>query len=238
MSSMICLDLDGTLEDSRRDMISAVHRVREALGLPRRTDEAVLPWVNKGMEPLYRACFDDGLQGNESRLEDIRRRYEADYLENVVRETKLYPGISDAVKHLSKIGPLVVVTNKPEQISHRLLDVLGIGKYFADIIGGDTCPVTKPDPLVLKEAALRCGFISDKGRAVMIGDSAADIKMGRAFGAATIWCAWGYVDRPGEQPDCIAPSPEVLPALVQTLLTLPPNPMRPRGNVSTPSSPF
>lgn len=233
MSNMLCLDLDGTLEDSRRDMISAVHRVREALGLPRRPDEAVLPWVNKGMEQLYRACFDDGLQSDEkAQMEEIRRRYEADYLENVASETKLYPGIADAVKRLSLISPLVVVTNKPEQISRRLLDLLGIGKFFADIIGGDTCGVTKPDPLVLKEAALRCGFIQERGRAVMIGDSAADIKMGRDFGAATIWCAWGYVDRPGEQPDCIAPSPEVLPALVQTVLTLPPNPMRFRGSAS------
>ncbi|WDT80842.1 MAG: hypothetical protein MPW14_03405 [Candidatus Manganitrophus sp.] len=62
---MICLDLDGTLEDSRRDMISVVHRLREALGLPRRTDDAILPWVNKGMEQLYRACFDDYLQADE-----------------------------------------------------------------------------------------------------------------------------------------------------------------------------
>ena len=234
MSCMICLDLDGTLEDSRRDMISAVHRVREGLGLPRRTDEAVLPWVNKGMEQLYRACFDDYLQADEgARMEEVRRRYEADYLENVVCETKLYPGISDAVKRLSLIGPLVVVTNKPERISRRLLDLLGIGKFFADVIGGDTCSATKPDPRVLKEAALCCGFLSDKGRAVMIGDSAADIKMGRAFGAATVWCAWGYVDQPGEQPDCIAPSPEVLPALVQTLLTLPPNPIRSSGFATT-----
>lgn len=229
MSNMICLDLDGTLEDSRRDMISVVHRLRGALGLPRRTDDAILPWVNKGMEPLYRACFDDYLQEDEARLEEVRRRYEADYLENAVCETKLYPGVAEAVNRLSKIAPLVVVTNKPERISRRLLDLLGIGKFFADVIGGDTCAVTKPDPLVLKEAALCCGFIPEKGRAVMIGDTAADIKMGRAYGAATIWCAWGYVHQPGEQPDCIAPSPEVLPALVQTLFTLPPNPTRPRG---------
>jgi phosphoglycolate phosphatase-like HAD superfamily hydrolase len=56
---LICFDLDGTLEDSRRDMVAAVHRVREALGLTPRSNEAVLPWVNKGMETLYRACFND-----------------------------------------------------------------------------------------------------------------------------------------------------------------------------------
>ncbi|WDT82477.1 MAG: HAD hydrolase-like protein [Candidatus Manganitrophus sp.] len=57
----------------------------------------------------------------------------------------------------------MVVTNKPERISRRLLDLLGIGKFFADVIGGDTCAVTKPDPWVLKEAALCCGFIPTRG---------------------------------------------------------------------------
>lgn len=229
MSRMICLDLDGTLEDSRSDMTAAVHRVRAGLGLPPRSNEAILPWVNKGMESLYRACFEDYLQADEGRLAEVRSRYEADYFDNVAVETRLYPGMARALKHLSGIGPLAVVTNKPERISRRLLDVLEVGQYFSAVIGGDTCAVGKPDPLLLKEAAVRCGFDPAEGRAAMIGDTAADIQMGRAYGAATIWCAWGYSDQPGEQPDCIAPAPEVLPGLVETVLSFPPRPVRRNG---------
>ncbi|MEZ4468381.1 MAG: hypothetical protein R3F43_29090 [bacterium] len=32
--NLICLDPDGTLEDSRADMVAAIHRVRAQLGLP------------------------------------------------------------------------------------------------------------------------------------------------------------------------------------------------------------
>lgn len=215
---MICLDLDGTLEDSRRDMAAAVHRLRKALGLPARSGEMIFPWVNQGMDQLYRSCFDDYLKANEAGYAEVRLRYEADYLENAAVETRLYPGIAGALKHLSRLAPLIVVTNKPERISRRLLDLLGVGAFFTDVIGGDTCGATKPDPLLLKEASRRCRFDPARGRAIMIGDTAADIKMGRAFGAATVWCAWGYVHEPGEPPDCIAPSPEVLPGLAQTLL--------------------
>jgi len=35
----------------------------------------------------------------------------------------------------------------------------------------------------------------------MIGDTNADIQLGRNFGATTIWCAWGYVTAPSEHPD-------------------------------------
>ncbi|MFZ5876742.1 MAG: HAD family hydrolase [Nitrospirota bacterium] len=216
--NLIGLDLDGTLEDSRSDMTAAVRRVREALGLPSRADKVIRPWVNRGMDQLYRACFDDYLNGDDARLAEVRERYEADYFANVARETRLYPGIADALARLADRGRLAVITNKPERISHRLLDVLGVGKHFSAIIGGDTCAKGKPDPVVLSEAAARCGFVTGRGRVVMIGDTAADMQLGHAFGAATIWCAWGYVDQIGGTPDFVANHPDQLSDLVDKAL--------------------
>jgi phosphoglycolate phosphatase len=216
--NLIGLDLDGTLEDSRTDMTAAVQRVRAALGLAPRPDGAIRPFVNRGMEQLYRACFDDYISGNDARLAVVRERYETDYLANLAHDTRLYPGIADSLATIAERGRLAVITNKPERISARLLDVLGVGKLFDAIIGGDTCTKGKPDPIVLSEAAKRCGFVADRGRAVMIGDTTADVQLGRAYGAATIWCAWGYADQPGEQPDFIARHPEQLPSLVAEAL--------------------
>jgi phosphoglycolate phosphatase len=216
--NLIGLDLDGTLEDSRNDMTAVVHRVRNGLGLPARATEAVLPWVNKGMEPLYRACFDDYIREKDTRLQEVRKRYEADYLDNVAAETRLYPGISESVSRLADLGRLSVITNKPERISRRLLEVLGLDKFIGAVIGGDTCLKGKPDPIVLEEAARRLGFDKAKGRAVMIGDTEVDMKLGRAFGAKTIWAAWGYSDRIGIEPDLTAKSPADLPAMVQSII--------------------
>lgn len=216
--NLIGLDLDGTLEDSRNDMTAVVHRVRAGLGLRPRGTEAVRPWVNKGMEQLYRACFDDYIQPNDAGLEEVRKRYEADYLENAAVETRLYSGISESVSRLADLGRLAVITNKPERISRRLLEVLGLDKFIGAVIGGDTCPKGKPDPIVLEEAARRVGFVKGKGRAVMIGDTEADMKLGRAFGAKTIWAAWGYADHINTEPDFTAKSPADLLAMVQPIL--------------------
>lgn len=211
---LICLDLDGTLEDSRSDMVAVVHRVRNQLGLSPLPDKAIRPWVNKGMDPLYRACFDEYIHKEDSLLSDVRSRYETDYFNNVAVETNLYPGIASALEWLVDLGRLVVVTNKPEKISRRLLEALKVDHCFADVIGGDTCAKGKPDPMVLKEAADRVGFTKGEGDVFMIGDTSADLKMGRAFGATTIWCAWGYADDPGEVPDLVAQTPEELPGIV------------------------
>jgi phosphoglycolate phosphatase len=163
------------------------------------------------MDQLYRSCFDDFIKDDDAKLAKVLSLYEADYFDHVAVQTRLYPGIADALSRLAELGSLACVTNKPEKISWRLLEVLGVSKVFSTVVGGDSCPKGKPDPMVLQAAARRCGFERLESRAVMIGDTPADIAMGRAFGAATIWCAWGYVQQLGdERADVVADRPEQL----------------------------
>lgn len=215
--NLIALDLDGTLEDSRRDMISSVHRVRDQFFLPRRPDDEIVPWINQGMELLYRNCFNDYIDNWEEkrRLSEVQKAYDADYLKNVAAETSLYPGIASALPELAQIGKLVVVTNKPEKISKRLLAELKVDSLISGLVGGDSIGKIKPDPAMIQAAARQAGFSPINGRSFMIGDSSGDIKMGRAYGAMTIWCSWGYSRKPEEEPDLIADNPDELSSLVQ-----------------------
>jgi phosphoglycolate phosphatase len=213
---LIGIDLDGTIEDSRTDMVAAAVRVRRELGLPARADELLRPYVNGGMEQLYRACFDDFVEVDpENRLQIVQQAYEADYLTNVQVETKLYDGMKDALHGLARLGMLVCVTNKPERISRALLDALGVGELFSSVVGGDSCAQSKPHPIMLETAALRTGFDRARGTAFMIGDTNGDIQLARAYGAHAIWCAWGYVSAPSEAPDALARHPRELASLVE-----------------------
>jgi phosphoglycolate phosphatase len=216
--NLIGIDLDGTIEDSRNDMVAAAARVRRELGLSLRADELLRPYVNGGMEQLYRACFDDYLSpGDQNRLRLIQDAYEADYLAHVAVDTRLYPGMADALNGLSRLGALVCVTNKPERISRKLLEALGVLPLFSTVIGGDSCAQGKPHPVMLETAAARCGFTRARGsRAFMIGDTNADIQLARAYGAIAIWCAWGYVNAPSDAPDAQARRPDELVAFVQS----------------------
>lgn len=220
--NLIGLDLDGTLEDSRRDMISAVHRVRNLLNLSKWPDKKIAPWVNQGMELLYRNCFCDYLNKNKGeeakRLKEIQKAYESDYLIHVACETRLYPGIASALSELAVVGKLVVVTNKPERISRRLLETLRINHLISSLVGGDSIGRIKPDPEMLRAAAQQIGFNPDAGKSFMIGDTTGDIQMGCAYGAITIWCAWGYSSTPGKEPHLTARTPDDLPSLVRSVL--------------------
>ena len=216
---LIGLDLDGTLEDSRDDMVAAARRVRGLLGLEVRTDMLLRPHVNAGMDQLYRACFDDYLSTDDdaARMARVRNAYEADYLAHVAVSTRLYDGIAEALRELARLGSLACITNKPERISRRLLDELGVGALFRTVIGGDTCAHSKPHPIMLRAAAEVCGFDPTRDRAFMIGDTAADMQLARAFGARSVWCAWGYVaalDTGSEAPDFVARTASELPAII------------------------
>lgn len=232
---LIFTDLDGTLEDSRADMVAAARRVRSAFGLPPEMDERLAPHVNRGMGHLYRNCFAElfeslpdasgktGAQthsaGEGELLEAIRVAYEADYAEHIVDQTRAYDGIPEAVAELAQLGTLVCFTNKPEALSRLLLDRLGLLRYYARIMGGDSAAESKPSALPMRIAAEALGFDPDAPDAasVMIGDTAGDMRAARDFGARSIWCAWGYQPHPPEdpQPAAVANDPRELPALIR-----------------------
>ncbi len=215
--TLIAIDLDGTLEDSRVDMVGAVVRLRHRLGLTNRSPEDFTDHVNRGMDHLYHFCFSEYLdEAGESGLEDIKAQYEAEYGAHIAENTVLYPGIREAVIELATLGKLALVTNKPEALSRLLLSKLGLSPFFSAVVGGDTASAPKPSPVVLEEACRQTGR---RGPVLMIGDSPGDVRCGEAFGATTIWCGWGYHPAPrGTTPDRIAPTPGDLVAEVRAVL--------------------
>src|SRR5690606_9300508 len=97
---LVALDLDGTIEDSRDDMVAAVQRVRARFGLAARPDEEFRPHVNAGMDHLYRSCFADLLQRG-GLLGEITGAYEADYLAHIADATRLYDGMAEVLAELA-----------------------------------------------------------------------------------------------------------------------------------------
>src|SRR3546814_16082285 len=90
------------------------------------------------------------------------------------------PGLELALEELRIEGfRLAICTNKPEGLANHLVEALGWAGVFDAIIGGDTLPVRKPDPLPLLTAITQA-----KGaKAIYVGDSAVDVataKIGRA----------------------------------------------------------
>ena len=211
---LIAFDLDGTLEDSRDDMVAAICRVRQQFGLDKRSADFLRNHVNRGMNHLYSECFPEPVA--EGKLADVRAAYTLDYGARIADQTRLYGDMEAALIDLKQRFRLAVVTNKPERLSSMLLDALGVLDFFDAVIGGDTASEPKPSAAPLHEAVRRAQI---SGRVIMVGDSAGDIACARAFGCPVIWCAWGYAANFGPvAPDAVVNAPTELSNAVESLL--------------------
>ena len=91
--------------------------------------------------------------------------------------------------------------------------------HFDAVLGSDSLPVRKPDPLHLTETIRQAG--GDPARAVMVGDSATDVNTARAANIPVVLVSFGYTQIPARELgadrviDRFDALTEVLPGLLQ-----------------------
>jgi phosphoglycolate phosphatase len=206
--AVVAFDLDGTLADTAPDLAAALNHTIGALGRPRVDPDSVRHLVGHGAKALLRRALDD-----EQLVERGLPLYLDFYAANICVGTRCYPGLEEAMDALdARNVKLAICTNKPERLTHLLVDALGWRGRFAAIVGADTLPVRKPDPLSLLEAIARAGG----GRAAFVGDSITDADTARAAGVPFVAVSFGFSDRPVSElgADAVIDSyAELIPAL-------------------------
>src|SRR2546430_10459547 len=98
-----------------------------------------------------------------------------------------YAGVPETVEHLAAC-PMAILTNKPVRVSRRILEGLGLAKYFRAVYGGNSFETKKPDPLGAMKVLEELG--ASAGQAMMVGDSEVDVQTAR--NAGTLAAAWNY----------------------------------------------
>lgn len=218
----VIFDLDGTLADTSADLIAAANASLMARG-----HGAILdPDLDRltafhGGRAMLKLGFSrlERLVGDEE-LELYYQQFLNAYAENIDRETRLYPGAEAAVEALLRDGFKVgICTNKPEGLAETLMQKLGVRDLFGSLVGADTFPVRKPDPLPYREAVMRAG--GDPALSVLIGDTDTDVKTARAAGVPIVLVAFGP-EGPGIgrlDPDALLPGYPELPQVLSALLS-------------------
>jgi phosphoglycolate phosphatase len=204
---LVLFDLDGTLADTAPDIAAALTATLREAGLPPPPVSVVKQMVGDGARKLIeRALARASAEGD---LDALFARFLAHYGATLCVGSRLYPGIGEALERLRSAGvALAVLTNKPGALARRLLDSLGLGGAFLDVVGeGDGFP-RKPDPGGARALMTRAGAAAE--RTAVIGDGLPDVRTARAVGALAIAAGWGYV--PPEQlraevPDLVAATP-------------------------------
>jgi phosphoglycolate phosphatase len=193
---LLVFDLDGTLVDTAPDLVDTLNAVFEREGMPPVPYEEARMMIGGGAKAmLVRGLETEGRAVTAELLDRLFGDFLAYYASHIAVRSRPFPGLVEALDLLSARGHrFAVCTNKLESLSVLLLNELGLAERFEAICGQDTFGIQKPDPEILRRTIASAGGVA--GKAVMIGDSATDIRTARAAGIPVIAVDFGYSERP------------------------------------------
>ena len=200
----LIFDLDGTLIDSKLDLIHSVNAMLRELGRGELKEETISAYIGHGAPKLVaRALGENGAEEERQRALDFFLRY---YESHKMDTTSAYPGVAETLEKLASV-PMAVLTNKPVRISVRILDAMGLSRYFRAIYGGNSFLTKKPDPLGARTILRELG--AEPGEALLVGDSEVDVQTARNAGTWVIGCTFGLAPETLEahQPDVLVDAP-------------------------------
>jgi phosphoglycolate phosphatase len=191
---LLIFDLDGTLIDSRLDLVHSVNATLRHMKRPELPEDVIASYVGDGAPALIGRAL--GSEAGDEKLVRAGLEYFLTYYrEHKLDHTHLYDGILEALAALqhSKNGvprKMAVLSNKPVKPSRAIVEALGLSKFFSRVYGGNSFPTKKPDPegaqTILREMAI------GPQQALMVGDSGVDIHTGRNAGTWTCAVTYGF----------------------------------------------
>jgi phosphoglycolate phosphatase len=211
---LVIFDLDGTLIDSRLDLVHSVNAALRHIGRPELPDDVIASYVGDGAPILIQRA----LGGETVDEATVRRGLEfflAYYREHKLDHTTVYPGIAEALAAIQNSGngtprKLAVLSNKPVGPSRKIVDALGLGPFFSQVYGGNSFPTKKPDPEGARKLLEELGVHPEQ--AVIVGDSHTDVETGRNAGLWTVAVTYGFAPHTLEEtaPDVTLNHPQEL----------------------------
>jgi phosphoglycolate phosphatase len=184
-------DLDGTLVDSRQDLVASANDMLASFGAAPLREDSIAGFVGDGAKMLVaRSLKAAGVPTSD--LGIALDRFLEIYNGRLLETTKPYDGIAALIDDAVDLGVLLgVITNKPAAPSVKILDAFQLSMSFGWVVGGDDPRFArKPDPASLKWMIAEAG--ADPARTLYIGDSEIDAHTARAAGTRFCLAAYGF----------------------------------------------
>ncbi len=219
----LVFDLDGTLIDSRLDLIHSVNAMLRHFGRPELDGEVIASYVGDGAPALARRALEGrsaDTDPNAKERDDAFFRSALEYFLGYYRlhkldHTTVYEGVPEALASLAQSPDgtrrlMAVLSNKPVNPSRDIVAAMGLGEYFVRIYGGNSFATKKPDPLGVRTLLEETGIAP--GDALMIGDSSIDVQTGRNAGLWTCGVTYGFAPHSleADAPDVVVDKPAEL----------------------------
>lgn len=189
---VLIFDFDGTLCDTRHNIIVAFRATMERLGLELRDEATCGATIGLTLRDGFRSMYPELCDEAIDNCVDTYRQIFAERREELMPE--LFPHVADTLEELRRRGYRFTVA------SSRLTDSLmlfmrhhGIDAYFEYVVGSDSVENHKPHPEpVLKTLAV---LNIEPSEAFVVGDMPVDIAMAHGAGVKACGVTYGNATR-------------------------------------------
>ncbi len=219
----IIFDLDGTLVDTVKDLMTAGNSFFKEMGFKCRLIEGEHEWVaiGGGRNMIRFGLERNRLECSSEQLDkfypELLKHYEKCLCDNSI----IYNGVTKLLRDLQNSGwDLGICTNKPAYLADKLLTELDLRNFFSVLVGGDSFPFRKPDPRALIETMKSMNLQTEQ--TIFVGDTNTDRKTALAANIPIIMVRFGhgglFTDLETLKPEAIAEQINQIPVLATELL--------------------
>ena len=189
---LIIFDFDGTLGDTRRNIVVTMQQTLEAQGLPRKDGNSCASTIGLPLAGCFRSLLPDASDEVIGRcVESYHRQFE---INKDLMPPQMFPHVAETLESMTKKGiRMSVATSRGVESLRDLLTSMGIIKYFDLLLGADSVSRHKPDPEPVLMTLEKLNINATD--TLVVGDMPVDILMGKGAGCTTCGVTYGNATR-------------------------------------------
>lgn len=190
MYDTIFFDLDGTLTEPAEGICNSFRYALQKMSIEENDAAKLFSYIGPPLGDTF------AKYGFEGEVQDTAICYYREYFGRRGKfENRVYDGVPQMLAELKKQGKkLVVATSKLEKFSVEIVEHFGLAQYFDFVAGASADGSISKKKDVLEYAFRRAG-VTDKSRAVMVGDRHYDVTGAIEAGIDCIGVTYGYGSR-------------------------------------------
>lgn len=189
----VVFDLDGTLIDSKNDILLAFAFAFQNIGREKPADELLIHTIGARLEECFRPFLGD----DENLLKDAAKFFREYYEKNFLDKTVPFEGINTLLREIKKTRKLAIVTMKKGIYARKIVEHFFSSNLFDSVVGAEEGLKAKPHPEMLEKAVADLGL--NKDEIVYVGDTLVDLKMAKNANVNFVFVKWGYGKSDGEE---------------------------------------
>lgn len=192
MVKLIILDFDGTLGDTRANIVLTMRQTLAKLGYPKQNEETIAATIGVPLEKGFEQMLPGISQADVARC---AQTYRTIFVENrKMLVPKVFPHVLETLEALKKAGYVLTVASSRSYGSLKeFLEEMGLAPYITYVLGANSVTHAKPHPEPVLKTMADLGYQPEE--TLVVGDMPVDIAMGKGAGVRTCGVTYGNASR-------------------------------------------